>query len=43
MEISDDTMKEGVLTVNVVVNEMMLERLGYTLSTENPVFHDVTG
>ncbi len=39
-EVSDDTLKEGVYTVNVVVNEMMLDELGYNMATEHPVFYD---
>lgn len=38
--ISDDTLKEEIYTVNVIVNELMLDTLGHTLATENPVFHD---
>ncbi len=40
--ISGDTIKEGVYTANVIVNEMLLKKLGYTLDSVNPVFHELT-
>lgn len=39
-EISGDTLKDEVYSVNVVVNELMLETLGYDLTSDNPVFYD---
>lgn len=39
-EISDDTVKEDVYAANVIVNELLLVKLGYALDSENPVFHD---
>jgi putative ABC transport system permease protein len=39
-EISGDTMKEDVNNVNVVVNKLMLETLGFTLDSEKPSFYD---
>jgi putative ABC transport system permease protein len=40
VEIANDTLREDVYSVNVVVNEMMLEKLGYNMDTESPVFYD---
>jgi len=38
--ISADTVKDEVNSANVVVNEMTLTKLGFTLADENPVFYD---
>lgn len=39
-EVSGDTLKSDVYTANVVVNELLLQKLGFTLETENPIFYD---
>ncbi len=39
-EVSGDTMKKDVHNVNVVVNKLMLETLGFNMTSENPVFYD---
>ncbi len=41
-DIANDTMREGVYDQNVVVNEMLLSDLGYTLDSMNPIFHRLT-
>mgnify|MGYP000524080954 CR=1 FL=1 len=39
-EYDSDTLKEDVYTVNVVVNKLFMEKLGFTLESENPTFYD---
>lgn len=39
-EVSEDTLREDVYSVNVVVNELALTQLGYTLDDENSMFYD---
>ena len=39
-EVSGDTMKKDVHNVNVVVNKLMLETLGFDMASEKPVFYD---
>jgi len=38
--VSDDIIKEDVYRGNVVVNELLLSKLGYTLDSVNPMFYD---
>jgi len=39
-EISNDTLRDDVYSVNVVVNKMTLEKLGFTMASEDLVFYD---
>ena len=38
--VSGDMIREGTLSANVIVNELLLSKLGYTLDSENPIFYD---